>query len=63
MHMEGGSIYTAEKAGKFFVIEDESTMLAFLSDEDAKGLDLINVLEFDTLASRDLFMDKKYRSK
>jgi len=58
--MEGGSIYTAENDNRFFVIEDQSTLVALLSDEDAKGIEPIIVLEFDTLAAREVFMRKKY---
>jgi hypothetical protein len=50
---EGGAVLTAERDGKFFVIQDESTMAGFLSDEDAEGIDFVKVLEFDTNAERD----------
>ena len=47
---EGGVVYTAERAGKFYVIQDESTMADLLPDEDLG--ELKTVLEFDTSAER-----------
>lgn len=51
---EGGAVYIAERGGKFYLIQDESTMLGFLDDEDLADLkgDLVKVLEFDTEAAR-----------
>lgn len=50
----GGAVYTADRAGKFYVIEDEGTMEAFLSEEDLAEVrdDLVKILEFDTFADR-----------
>lgn len=51
---EGGAVYTAERGGRFYVIQDESTMADLLSDDDLADLkdDLVRVLEFDTPAAR-----------
>ena len=49
---EGGAVYTAERAGKFYVIQDEGTMADLLSEEDLVGLDLVKVLEFATASDR-----------
>ncbi len=49
---EGGAVYTAERAGRFYIIQDESTMAGLLSEEDLVGLDLVRVIEFETLSER-----------
>ena len=51
---EGGAVYTAERDGKFYIIQDESTMAEFLSEEDLRDLagSLVKVFEFDTVAER-----------
>ncbi len=52
--IEGGALYTADLGGKFYVIQDETTMAQLLSEEDAIDLEseLIKVWEFDTPADR-----------
>lgn len=49
---EGGAVYTAEREGRFFLIQDESTLADLLSDEDAEGIEFVKVFEFDTPAER-----------
>lgn len=60
---EGGAVYTAERGGKFYVITDESSLVDFLSEEDAK--DLANDLQphgrvFDSAQERDGYLMKRY---
>ncbi len=50
-------MYTAERDGKFYVIEDESSLVYFLDDEDLG--DLIHALEFDALADRDAYIRER----
>jgi len=58
---EGGAIYTAERAGRFYVIEDEGTMADLLSDDDLTDLagELITVWEFDTPAARAAYIQDR----
>lgn len=56
---EGGAVYTAERAGKFYVIQDEGTMANLLSDEDLAGLELGKVWEFDTVYERDTYIRER----
>jgi len=56
---EGGAVYTAEKDGKFLLIQDESTMAGLLDEEDLKGLELVKVREFDTEAERESYIDQR----
>lgn len=58
---EGGAVYAGDRGGKFYVIEDESTMADFLSDEDLADLkdDLVKVLEFDTAAGRATYIRER----
>jgi hypothetical protein len=51
---EGGAVYTAERGGKFYLIQDERSMMGILDDEDLADLKdhLVKVLEFDTEAVR-----------
>jgi hypothetical protein len=55
---EGGAVYTAQRGGKFYVIQDESAMADLLSERDLKGLrdDLVKVLEFDTSSERQAYI-------
>ncbi len=56
MGFEGGSVYTADRRGKFYIIQDESTMSGLLSEEDLAGLTLVEILEFDTTAEREAYI-------
>jgi hypothetical protein len=49
---EGGSVYTAERDGRFFLITDERSMAAFLDEEDLEDMALTHVYEFDSEAAR-----------
>jgi hypothetical protein len=53
---EGGDICTAERAGKWYVIEDESTFRGLLNEEDQAGLEFVRVYEFDTEADREYYL-------
>jgi hypothetical protein len=56
----GGAIFSAEKDGKFYVIEDESTMAGFLSPEDKDLFDMfVQVHEFDTEEERKQYLSSK----
>jgi hypothetical protein len=55
-HFEGGSVYAAERDGKFLVITDESSMLAILREEDCVGLELVKIHSFDTEADRQAYI-------
>jgi len=48
---EGGSIYTAEKDEKYYLILDESSMAAILDEEDLPDC-LVKIIEFDSLDQR-----------
>jgi len=48
---EGGSVYTSEKNGKYYLILDESSMVAILDEEDLPEC-LIKIIEFDSLDQR-----------
>ena len=56
---EGGAVYTAERAGKFYLIQDESTMAGLLSEEDLVGLDLVKILEFATPSDRATYVRQR----
>ncbi len=60
---EGGAVYTAEQAGKFYVILDESTMADLLSEEDLAGMNLVTVLEFTEESERAACIHKRGWSK
>jgi len=48
---EGGSIYTAVKDEKYYLILDESSMVAILDEEDLPDC-LVKIIEFDSLDQR-----------
>ena len=48
---EGGSIYTAEKDEKYYLILDESSMVAIL-DEEVLPDCLVKIIEFDSIIER-----------
>ena len=48
---EGGSIYTAEKDEKYYLILDESSMVAILDEEDLPDC-LVKIIEFDSIIER-----------
>ena len=52
---EGGAVYTDERQGKFYLIQDESTLADLLSEEDLRDLSgsLVKVVEFDTAGERE----------
>jgi hypothetical protein len=58
---EGGCVYTADYLGRFYIIVDESSMAALLSEEDLADLSpaLVKVLEFDTAAERDVYIQER----
>ncbi len=56
---EGGAVFTAERDGRFYVIQDEGTLADFLSDEDLAGLELTKVLEFETAAERSAYIRER----
>ncbi len=58
---EGGAVYTAERQGKFYIIQDESTMAGLLSEEDLHDLadSLVRVLEFDTPVEREAYIHER----
>ena len=56
---EGGTAYTAEQDGKFYVIEDESSMAGILSEEDLAGMELERVKEFGTEADRRAYLSQR----
>jgi hypothetical protein len=54
--LEGGAIYTAERQGKFYLVQDESSMADLLDEQDRRDIArwLLKVLEFDTAAERSI---------
>jgi hypothetical protein len=64
--IEDGAVYLAQRVGKFYVLQDESTLLDFLDDEDLVGRNdqLGHTLEFDSASARDGYLrlrDLSYR--
>jgi len=57
---EGGSIHTAERDGRYYVIVDESTLFDLLSEEDMEGLEPIKVLEFESEQERAAYLAQRY---
>ncbi len=53
---EGGAVYVAEREGKSYVIEDESTFAGLLSEEDLEGIELVRIYEFDTEEDRNRYL-------
>ena len=55
---EGGAVYTAELGDGFFVIQDESTMVAFLAEDDLPDLlePATTILEFDSRGERNAYL-------
>jgi hypothetical protein len=53
---EGGAVYTAERDGKFYIVQDGSTFRALFDDEDLAGLEPVKVFEFATVADRQQFI-------
>ncbi len=54
---EWGRIHSAEREGKFYLIQDESSLADLLSEEDLRDLnsELVKVFEFDSREERDAF--------
>jgi hypothetical protein len=54
---EGGCVLAAERGGKFYLIQDESTLANFLSEEDLVDFahELVKVFEFDSAGEREAF--------
>jgi hypothetical protein len=54
---EGGCVLAAERGGKFYLIQDESTLADLLSEEDLDDFahELVKVFEFDSAGERDAF--------
>ncbi len=57
----GGAAYTADRAGKFYIIQDEGTMADFLSEDDLVDMkdELVKVLEFDTFDDRATYIQAR----
>lgn len=49
---EGGAVYSAEYAGIFYLVFDESAMASLLDAEDMEGLKLVKCLKFETVSER-----------
>jgi len=56
---EGGAVFTAERRGKFYVIQDEGTMASLLNEEDLAGLELVKAFEFAALSERDAYIHER----
>jgi hypothetical protein len=58
---EGGRVYAAEREGKFYLIQDESSLADLLSDEDLRDLatELVKVFEFGSAGERDTFIRQR----
>jgi hypothetical protein len=54
---EGGTLYAAERNGKFLLITDETSMIHILSEEDCAGLELVKTHSFDTEAERQAYLE------
>jgi len=56
---EGGAVYTAERGGEFYVIQDEGGMAWMLDEEDRADLEFVKVFEFATLSERDAYIHER----
>jgi hypothetical protein len=56
---EGGAVYAAERDGKFYVVQDESTLGALLDEDDLVVLELQKTLEFDTSSERTSYLRER----
>jgi hypothetical protein len=56
---EGGTIYTAERDGKLYVIEDEGALLGMLNEEDRAGLEFVRIHEFATESDRQRYLRQR----
>ncbi len=56
---EGGAVDVAEREGRYYVIEDESTFASLLDPEDLEGLELVRVYEFDSEGDRDRYLRRR----
>ncbi|HEX6316679.1 MAG TPA: hypothetical protein VFZ73_17530 [Gemmatimonadaceae bacterium] len=56
---EGGAVYLAERDGKFYVLQDESTFGDLLDTEDLAGLELQKTLEFDSASERASYLRER----
>ena len=56
---EGGAVFVAEREGKCYVIEEESTFVDLLNPEDLVGLELVRVYEFDSESDRERYLRRR----
>lgn len=56
---EGGVVYTAEREGRFYVIQDESAMADLLGEEDQSDLELVKIFEFGCLRDRSAYLETR----
>jgi hypothetical protein len=56
---EGGSVHTAKRRRKWYVIEDESSFLGLLNEEDQAGLEFVRVYEFDSDDERERYLRER----
>lgn len=59
---EGGSVYTAEEDGKYLVITDESSMNAFLDEEDQISSPIATHV-FQTADERSRYVERRFKLK
>jgi len=57
---EGGSVSTAERFGRFYLLIEESTLVSLLSEEDQSGLCQEAVYEFDSAIERTLYLRDRF---
>ena len=59
---EGGAVYTAEEDGKYLVITDESSMNAFLDEEDQIDSPIATHV-FQTADERSRYVERRFKLK
>ena len=57
---EGGAVYTSERAGKFLVILDESSLDELLPSDELEGIELVKTIEFESEAERSAYLLKRF---
>lgn len=60
---EGGSVHTAEREGRFFVIIDESAMADMLDEDDLADMQLTKAIEFDSPEARAEYLEKRFAAR
>lgn len=63
MGFEGGAVFTSERAGKYFVILDESTIADLLPSDELEEIEVVKTIEFESEAERAAYLLKHFDCK